>query len=223
MRTTRSFSTISYNSETFLKNKLSDLERRGILDWWAFIYHFAEEDESKNHYHCFFIPARQLDTRQLRDELQEYDPKNPTKPLGIMPCRYSNFADWYLYVKHDRIYLASKGQVRKYHYNDDDFISSNDDFLNELKHTIDWSKINLSAQIIESASNGVDFKEFAVSHAFPVQQFQAVKSMYEFYDALGRDKTYRGNRSSHSPLQALEEAENEIERQSHPKGEFEAL
>ena len=121
MRTQRSFSTISYNTDTFLNQKLGELEKRRAISFWCWIDHYPEDDELKRHKHVFIIPNGQIDTDTVRKELEEIDLKDPLgKPLGCMLMRPSKFDDWYLYGIHDTAYLASKGQTRKHHYQESD-------------------------------------------------------------------------------------------------------
>ena len=64
-RTIKPLSSISYNTRDFLKNKLDDLSKRGVLDFWCFIFHHGEhmEDGSqeKDHFHVSMVPGEQVD------------------------------------------------------------------------------------------------------------------------------------------------------------------
>ena len=102
MRTQRPFSTISYNTDKFLDQKLTDLEKRRAISFWCWIDHYAEDDELKRHKHLFIIPNGQVDTDMIKKELEEIDLSNPLgKPLlakyavSCIPYRYqsSNFDD----------------------------------------------------------------------------------------------------------------------------------
>lgn len=199
MRTSKPCSTISYNSDDFLKRKLDDLIRRGFLDFYAFVEHLPEEDEEKKHKHLYIFPSKLVDTNQIREELKEPDLNDITKPpLGCMPFQSSKFADWYLYIRHDTAYLASKGQARKYHYTDEDIITSDKDFFNELKHTIDWSKINQLGQIIEAAKSGMSFEDFIEAYPVPLL---AVRSAQFVFERVQKNIPFdRAGRQTHTPI-----------------------
>lgn len=183
MRTSRPFSTISYNTEEFLIAKLNTLITRHVIDFYAFVKHYKEDDEKKDHIHLFVIPNGLIDTNQFNDEMQELQTNEngePTKPLACKPCQSSKFADWYLYSKHDANYLASKGQSRKYQYEQKEFVSSDDDYLNELSHTIDYSKFTKYAQIVEYANQGLTFEEVLRLGAVPIHQIYQYEKLYKY-------------------------------------------
>lgn len=120
MLTSNPISTISYNSENFLKTVLTNLENQRIIDEWYFIHHKGETDfytgeREKDHFHVYCMPCRRLDTDALRDHFKELDPNNP-KPLGVMPFRSSKLNDWIMYAVHDEYYLRTKGEVKEYSY-----------------------------------------------------------------------------------------------------------
>ena len=198
MRTSKPCSTISYNSIEFLQRKLDDLIRRGFIDFYAFVEHLPEEDEEKKHKHLYLFPSKLVDTNQIRDELKEFDPNNPTKPLGCLPFQSSKFADWYLYILHDSAYLTSKGQARKYHYTDDDIISSDSDYFNELRHTIDWSKINTLGQVVQAAESGISFSEWIKNS--PVSLLSVRSAQFIFEQVQKGADFNRNGRFTHTPV-----------------------
>lgn len=124
MRTSKPFSTISYNTADFLNLRLGELVQRRQIDFFAWVHHYAEEDETKEHKHLYIVPNGRVDTDQILDFLLEHDPKHPDKPFNCIRPHSSKFADWYLYALHDATYLASKGQARKFHYVMDDVQTS---------------------------------------------------------------------------------------------------
>lgn len=180
MRTSKPFSTISYNSDDFLNNKLNDLINKRFISFFCFVNHYAEEEETKSHKHLFIIPNGQINTDNFSDILQELDITNPLKPLGIMPCQSSKWADWYLYTTHDVSYLASKGQLRKFHYTKEDFTSSNNDFFIELIHTIDKSKYVKTQEFVSQILDGNSFFDMVAKGQIPAPQFNQWLSMYNF-------------------------------------------
>jgi hypothetical protein len=144
------------------------------------------------------FPNGQYQTDALQDYLLEPDLKDLTqKPLGIMPCQSSKWGDWYLYSSHDSAYLASKGQVRKYHYNEEDFYSSDSDYLHELIHTIDRTKYAKTQDFVNQVKMGVPLGEMLLKGQIPAPQFNQWKAMYEF---LKYDETFRNDSKTHTPL-----------------------
>lgn len=207
MRTSRPISTIWYGSEEFLKMKLDGLIISGDLTFYTYVKHLKEEDEKKDHIHVYMVPDGQLDTSSLNNELTEYDLTNvlPVRPL---PYKFSKFDDWYLYDSHNVSYLASKGQTRKYHYSQSDFKSSNDDYLNELIHTIDLSKINRLEVVINAAEQGLSFTELVKTGQVPIQLFNQYKQAFELIKS-SYAMTYRAKYENH---------ENEDENEYDEKG-----
>lgn len=197
MRTSKPFSTISYNSRDFLTFKLVELTRSGALDFWVYVEHYAEEDELKDHKHLYLVPSRCLDTARLLAELLEPDPDKPDKPLACLPAQSSKFGDWYLYACHDRAYLASKGQSRLHHYLFQDFVSSSDDYLLELTHHIDYSRFERFNELRDSALSGVPFAELVQNGRIPIPQIAAYQKAYSL---ILESNTYRAARQSHTPL-----------------------
>lgn len=196
MKTSRPFSTISYNSKDFLISKLDELVRKRYISFYAFVEHYPEEDEKKKHKHLLIIPNGQVDTDQITDILQELDLTNPLKPLGVMPWRNSKWGDWYLYSCHDSAYLTSKGQTRGHHYQESDFISSNDDFMHELITTIDRTKYQKSQEFYEQVKKGVPFEVMLSKGQIPAPQFNQWLQMYNF---ISSTLPNRNGRISHTP------------------------
>lgn len=200
MRTTKPFSTISYNTPGFLVSKLDDLVRKRVLSFYTFVYHYAEEDEKKDHIHLLCIPNGTIQTDSITDLLEEFDPTHPIDPLGVKPWTSSKFGDWFLYCSHDTAYLASKGQVRKHHYPESDFVSSDSDYLHELVTTIDRSKYAKTQDFIEAIQRGVPFEEMCIKGQIPAPQFNQWSAMYSY---VAEGLIRRNGRVSHSPREEL--------------------
>ena len=196
LRTTKPFSTISYNSVTFLKSELDKLEKRRVISFYAFVYHYAEQDEKKDHIHLIIFPNGQVDTDSITDTLIEPDFSNPLKPLGVMPWKSSKWEDWYLYCSHNSGYLASKNQTREYHYDESDFVCPYPDYLHELVHTIDYSKYAKTQEFVDRALAGETFEAMVLRGQIPVPQFHQWKALYEF---ITNSECSRDERVSHSP------------------------
>lgn len=197
MKTSKPFSTISYNTADYLTNKLDDLFQRRVIDFYAWIKHYPEEDESKEHKHLYIVPNGRVDTDQVLLYLIENDPQNPTRPFVCLRPRSSKFADWYLYALHDTAYLASKGQARKYHYGIADIVSADNDYLIEEIHQIDFAKINRLASLREAVTRGVSFEELLYNGSIPIQQTYAYR---QAYDLMSHYKLQRDKNPTHTPL-----------------------
>lgn len=198
MRTMKSYSTISYNSVEFLKIKLNDLINRNKIAFYAFIYHFAEDDEEKDHIHLYIEPNGTNDTDQVREYLEEIDlTRLDKKPLGCRPCKSSKWQDWYLYAIHDKEYLASKGQSRKYHYTKEDMIVSDKLYFTELLHSMDLTKLRPMKVLKEAVDNGQSFVSLVKNGTIPVQ---LINQYMRVWDLITGNETYRDNRESHTPI-----------------------
>lgn len=201
MKTRRPFSSIWYGSPNFLKSSLDKLVRKGDLLFYAFVSHHKEEDEKKDHIHLYMEPDGTIDTKQLIDLIQEVDLSSENlMPVKLLPCRNSNFSEWYLYTSHNIAYLTSKGQKRKFHYSIDDFETSNEDFFREKVHTIDMSKINTIEFVRNAALQGIPFEVIVMQGQVPVQQIIQYQKAYEMILRLRNNvaaKTYRNLRDNH--------------------------
>lgn len=106
MATQKPISTISYNTETFLKEKLETWLKAHIIQAYQYICHKGE-DGDKDHIHLRIEPNKKIDPMDLIEQLREYQLGND-KPLGCRPFRPSKEEDWILYVVHDSDYLKVK-------------------------------------------------------------------------------------------------------------------
>lgn len=104
--TQRPISTISYNSESFLIEKLQILYDAHIIQAWQYIVHKGE-DGDKDHIHLRIEPNKRIDAMDLTEKFKEFE-KGKDKPLGVRPWRNSKEEDWYLYSVHDSDYLSLK-------------------------------------------------------------------------------------------------------------------
>lgn len=195
MKTTMPTATISYNSEGYLVQKLNELLNAKIIQFWAYVRHKPEEDEKKPHAHLYIEPAKSIQTEDLREELREYVPENPDKPLGCLPFGKSKFADWYMYVCHDKIYLASKGQSRKYHYRRDDFVTSDEDYLEELIRNINLLAMTPYQLLNESIEHGDKFGDLIRRGQIPLQQLRNYMTAWQAL--AGFDVLNRNDRCNH--------------------------
>lgn len=142
MHTRKAISTISYNSEEWLRDTLCDLYLRQIISNWYYIKHYPEEDEKKEHFHVYMMPNKQVDTMELGKLFIEPVPNS--KPLKCLDFHLSDCDNWILYNLHDSVYLASKGESRKFHYTVEDLVYCDDLQLEyDVHHAYygsDWAK-----------------------------------------------------------------------------------
>ncbi len=170
MITRTPISTISYNTDYYLYQKLNEKIKSGDIEFFAFIHHLPELDETKAHKHLYIIPSSNIDTFSLQHYLEEIDLSFPDKPLGCLLFRHSKFSDWFLYAIHDKDYLASKNESRLHHYTSDDIVCSSYDYLNELIHISDFAKYKTFARLRESVESGVSFRDLVYNGFIPIQQ-----------------------------------------------------
>ena len=179
MKTSKPFSTISYNTTNHLIVKLEELAKRQVINFYAFIEHLPEEDEKKAHKHLYIVPNGLYQTDALKPYLDEIDPVDPSlPPLSILPCQSSKFCDWYLYALHDKGYLALKNSARKYHYLKDDFITSSEEYFTELIHTSDFSKTERLKTFIEQTDKGVQLGDMVRQGLIPMANFNQYERLY---------------------------------------------
>ena len=199
MRTSREISTISYNTEVFLKFKLFDLVKSGYISDWFYIRHFKEEDESSDHFHVWMKPNKLLDTLDFQRFFEEFDPKKPDKPLKCIDFRYSDADNAILYFIHDAKYLAMKGESRKFHYLREDFVffdEYNFEFLyNHAFRGSDYALKNNQLQAVKD--NQDDLSKLIDSGLVPLSMAGnlCAYSNLRYNDKL--NKTYRNGRKGH--------------------------
>lgn len=199
MKTSKPISTISYNTQKYLALKLNELLKAGKISKWYFIPHKPEDDEAGNkpHFHVYVEPAKMVQTDDLREFLKEPDPEKPTLPKGCISWRRSAFGSWYLYGLHDKAYLASKGEKRRFHYADKDFLVSDEqDFLFDVRTVDVIGELGAFKGMQDAISNGLTFTQFLRSGRVPIPQ---VRQYVEVWQLLsGEDETYRGDHKPHN-------------------------
>lgn len=157
MATQKPLSTISYNSEAFLKEKLDTWVKAHIIQAYQYICHKGE-DGDKDHIHLRLEPNKKLDPMTLQEELREFVMGND-KPLGVRPFRPSKEEDWFLYATHDATYLkmkyggGDKGEKLPYSWED---IKASEYYDVEVafiraKSYLEHSSVNMAAKL----QNGV--------------------------------------------------------------------
>lgn len=155
-----------------MKLKLNELLKAGRLSFWAFIVHKPEDDEGgkKEHCHVYVEPSKMLQTDELKEELKEFDPTHPEHPLGCISWHSSKFDPWYLYALHDKRYLAAKGQSRRFHYEHNDIITSDEDDLTFKSRSIDLVSLSPYADMEDAQRHGVSWAEYFSRGTVPLPQ-----------------------------------------------------
>lgn len=196
MRTTKPISTISFNSPEYLKTKLNELKNAKIVSFWAFMPHKPEDDEAgtKEHQHVYVEPSKMVQTDDIKAELMEPDPAHPDKPRGCLPFHTSKFDDWYLYSLHDKRYLASKGQSRRFHYEHDQFVTSDPDNLLALSRSIDLLSLSPYADMQDAIKQGISWNEYFARGYVPLPQ---IKAFMLAWQSLGGSGTNRAGYPGH--------------------------
>lgn len=207
MKTSKPISTISYNSVDFLELKLNELLKCKKIEFWAFICHKPEDDESKlkPHSHVYMIPSSLLQTEDIREYLQEYDPQNPNKPLGVIRFASSKrFGDWCLYVLHDTAYLASKSQSRKYHYSYSNIRTSDQETMDNFYQNIDLMEVSKYKALLEAQKTGVTWAQFFSRGTVPIQQITAWRTAWDTISSLKTNELNRNGNETHTPRTPIE-------------------
>lgn len=204
-RSIKPLSTISYNSPGFLKGKLEDLRKNGVIDFWCYVFHHGEtlEDDSKekDHFHVYIIPGEAIDKRQLRNEFVEFYKKEKL-PRGFMPMKTSDWVNWYLYGLHDPEYLQAKGQSRQFFYTNDNMKRSDDTFFWDMVHQIDRTKINPLGAVVRAAQSGMSFSEFITT--CPLSLLQVRSAQFIFEQVQGKGTTLKNaGRHDHEPIDPI--------------------
>lgn len=157
MATQKPISTISYNTESFLKEKLDSWVSAHIIQCYMYIKHKGE-DGDKDHIHLRIEPNRKLDPMDLTVQLTEYVSDNP-KPLGVRPWRSSKEEDWILYAVHDKQYMKLKypnDKGEKLPYKWQDIVASElydvEIAFTRAKASLEHTAPNIAARIREGAA-----------------------------------------------------------------------
>lgn len=165
MKTSKPISTISYNTEEFLKAKLDYLSRSGEVAFWYYIKHHGEYDketniQDKNHIHVYLEFADRVDTIKLGDMFLEYENGDlNSKPLKCMPFRVSKPYDALLYNIHHAQYLLQKFETKEFSYTLDDIVTSDRDYLNQLYSEAMHSDIFKRDRMMRLMDSGVSVAE----------------------------------------------------------------
>lgn len=203
MRTSKPFSTISYNSDAFLEVKLNELLESFKIEYWCYVRHMGELAEDgtreKEHKHVLIIPNGLIDTMAVAQIMLEPDPSNLKKPLKCMDFRNSKEEEWFLYNSHDPDYLRTKFLVREFMYSLDDFVSSDEDETrikwDRAFHESDYMKNQRMLKLMENrtASQMVADGFVTPQQAFQVQCYYNMLSRGRFENGADKFDNVYGN------------------------------
>ena len=186
-------STISYNTEGFLKNKLEELYSKHWISDFMFIWHYPEEDEKKGHFHVLMKVNKRMDTMDIQEEFKELSP-DQVKPLKCIDFRRTHSVDdWILYEMHYKTYLATKGESRKYTYNKEDFRFCDEDSFEYLYyhafHGSEWAqRIQIMNVIKENIDNPA---ELLFNNLVSIKDANNVRALQQMC------RTFRNGRPNH--------------------------
>lgn len=179
-------STISYNTDEFLKLRLEQLKAKDMISHYMYIHHKGETDPNdpneipeKDHIHLIVFPLKSLDMIALRKRFEEPDPTND-KPLGVRPfhiTKDNRVVDWELYAIHDPRYLRGKGLKRDYHYSHKDIITDDIDFLGRLIRDIK-GRISDLELLLDYVEQGASWDEVAKDLYIPICELKRFKETY---------------------------------------------
>lgn len=201
MNTRKEISSISYNTENFLKEKLQRLLEEHKISDYMYIYHKHEDDELKDHIHLWMKPNTLLDTMDIQDYLREFDPENPDKPLKCIDFRQSQSDDWILYCVHDPEYLAAKGEARRYKYFKENIVFPDSDTFE-----YNWYHAYHCSKWADQKRQLTDLFEFEYNKADLIRQGRVPLQMASQLLALqSLQRTYRGYHENHEMQAEMED------------------
>lgn len=191
MATQKPISTISYNTEPFLKEKLDTWVKAHIIQAYQYICHKGE-DGDKDHIHVRIEPNKKLDPMDLVDQLREYQ-IGKEKPLGCRPFRQSKEEDWILYAVHDSQYLklkyggGEKGEKLPYKWQDikvPEYYDMEISFI-RAKAYLEHTSVNMATRLqngespLELVLTGENvYTVNALMRALSVNDYQRLQSQY---------------------------------------------
>lgn len=116
MKSKKNVSFISWNTTSFLHNKLEEFRKNKWILNYIFIFHYKEDDDLSDHHHVIIFPAKSIDYFDILAELTEPQPLGQL-PLGIsLQPQYeakNGEYEWILYTLHDPDYIRSKFKEEK--------------------------------------------------------------------------------------------------------------
>lgn len=188
MQTSKPMSTISYNTESFLKSQLDYLLRSHVIDYYMYIKHIGETDifgeKEKDHIHLFILPNHRINSADL-DELFT-EPQLNNLPLKCISWNVSKSDDWILYVLHDPTYLFTKMETREIQYKFGDLnTSSEEDLRRRYRMAYQSSGYARMQNLYQYARSGGDLNKLMEAGAIPVNQITAYDEFFKIAKKIG--------------------------------------
>lgn len=187
MKTSKPISTISYNSEEFLKAKLDYLVRSGEIVFWYYIKHHGEYDketdiQDKDHIHVYIESGNKIDTIKLGEMFLEYENGDlNSKPLKCMPFRVSKPYDALLYNIHHTQYLLTKFEKKEFSYTLDDIVTNDKDYLLQLYSEAMHSDIFKRDRMVKLMDSGVSVSEMCYHGLININQAYQMMIFEQLY------------------------------------------
>lgn len=180
MNTSKPISTITYNTEEFLRKKIEYWKKCGIIEFAMWIKHEPDVDGAKPHFHVYMAPAKKVQTMDLEKASHEYDPENPEKPLKMRPFKSSKVTDWILYGIHDPVYLAEKGLSRNVSYSFEDVQSTDEDYLQDIITEAVESRLqSIEVRLYASIQKGMTWQDIVCSGLIPLRYMSNAHLFYK--------------------------------------------
>ena len=182
MKTSKPISTITYNTEDFLRSKLNAWKALGFIEFAMWIKHEPDVDGKKAHFHVYMMPAQQVQTTFLENDSKQLDPENPDpdKPLKMRPFKSSKVTDWILYGIHDPVYLASKGLTRNVHYSFEDVQSTDEDFLQDIiTEAIESRLSSIEMRLYDCIQKGMSWQDIVCTGFIPLRLMSNAHLFYK--------------------------------------------
>lgn len=199
MRTRKPISNVGYLTDQYLIDRLDNAVSDGLISFWSFIRHRADEDLKKDHVHIFALPANTIDTISFNERFIEVDPGN-SLPLRLLRWNPSKWDDWYLYAIHDPDYLEMKRMHRNYRYSKEEIHCSDFDEMEYMISMIDYGNIFSLNKIIKAAENQMSIAQAITEGIIPPGQLNKYMNVFKSvkYDSRPADyqeylnKKYKG-------------------------------
>lgn len=181
MKTNLPISSISYCDKEYLKNILDGLILQEDIKFYAFIFHFAEKVELKNHIHLYIEPCHRVDTEEIKNILVQNEFQ------GTISFKKSHFDDWFLYSVHNKEYLEDKGLLKNHFYSIENFVSNDSvEFLSRVEN-IDLdelltTKYKYSRLVKFYFFNNKTFGDFIAHEYVPLNLLGYCEKLYSYLE-----------------------------------------
>ena len=208
--TAKPISTISYNTEAFVKRKLEALFKAGTIEDYRYIKHDGE-DGDKDHMHLWIAPNRRLDTVKLREEFNDVTTEQD-KPLGCMPFRGSKTLDWVMYAIHDALYLKSHksdndGDGKQEYTLDDIETPFREQLERDYKRALALRQTD-SQKVIEEIQQGKDLVAIAYESDINPTKIGAIANLMRIDRVAQEEKRYNSLKD-----ERIQELQQEVHEQ----------